>query len=71
MGSNFDDFGRFLEALGSFWDRSRDFLPNFGASFCTVFLDPLLGPIFRDFGTQRPPKWRQFKGDLVDFLVIL
>ena len=36
-----------------------------------MFLDPLLGPIFLDFGAQRPPKWRPFRDDLVDFLVIL
>ena len=52
--------GPFGTLLGHFW-----------ASFFQCFLDPLLGPIFFDFGAQRPPKWRRFRGHLVDFLLIL
>ena len=62
------EFPEFLGALGSgcvtFWH-------TFGHSVFNVILDPLLVPIFGDFCAQRPPKWRPFRGDLVDFLVIL
>ena len=47
------------------------FWHTFGHHFFNVILDPLLVPIFCDFGVQRLPKWRVFNGYLVDLLVIL
>ena len=58
----------FSGALGS---GRMTFWHTFGHHFFNVILDPLLVPIFCDFGAQRPPKWRPFRGHLVDFLVIL
>ena len=67
-GSEFSDFSEFSGALGS---GCMTFPPTFGHHFFNVILDPLLVPIFCDFGAQRPPKWRPFRGHLVNFLVIL
>jgi len=53
-----------LREIGSTW-------LSFWCRFFVCFLNPLLGPIFDDFGAQKPPRWRPLGGHLVDFLGIL